>query len=46
VYRGGLHHKPAPADLGWPGRVIDGDRTENTLRAFHRRWNELMGVDE
>lgn len=45
IYAGGLHHKPAAADLGWPGRVVEGDRTENTLRAFHRRWNELMGVE-
>ena len=45
-YLGGLHHKLTPAEVGWPGRVVDGDRTEHTLRAFHRRWNELMKVDE
>lgn len=45
TYLGGLHHVPAPDDLGWPGRVIDGDRTENTIRAFHRRWNELMDME-
>jgi hypothetical protein len=45
-YLGGLHHKLTPPEVGWPGRVVDGDRTEHTLRAFHRRWNELMKVDE
>ena len=44
AYRGGLHHKLAPEETGWPGRVVDGDRTEHTLRAFHRRWNELMQI--
>ena len=39
-----LHHKLAPEETGWPGRVVDGDRTEHTLRAFHRRWNELMQI--
>ena len=46
TYLGGLHHKPTPDEVGWPGDVVDGDRTERTLRAFHRRWNELMGLDE
>ena len=45
TYLGGLHHQPADEALGWPGRVIEGDRTENTIRAFHRRWNELMSMD-
>lgn len=42
TYLGGLHHQPAAPELGWPGAVTEGDRTENTLRAFHRRWFELM----
>lgn len=42
---GGRHHKPAPDELGWPGNVVDGDRTERTLRAFHGRWNELMALE-
>jgi phenylpropionate dioxygenase-like ring-hydroxylating dioxygenase large terminal subunit len=42
VLEGGRHHPPADADLGWPGEVVDGDRTERTIRAFHRRWDELM----
>ena len=46
TYSGGLHHRSAPDELGWPGSVIDGDRTEHTLRAFHRRWNELMHLDD
>ena len=46
TYAGGLHHRQAPDELGWPGSVIDGDRTEHTLRAFHRRWNELMHLDD
>jgi len=45
TYLGGLHHKPASPDLGWPGQVVEGDRTENTMRAFHRRWKELMLED-
>jgi phenylpropionate dioxygenase-like ring-hydroxylating dioxygenase large terminal subunit len=43
TYRGGLHHEPTPADVGWPGDVVDGDRTEKTLRAFHRQWARMMG---
>jgi len=39
---GGLHHPAAPADLGWPGDVVDGDRTEKTIRAFLLRWHDLM----
>lgn len=43
TYLGGLHHEPTPADVGWPGNVVDGDRTERTLRAFHREWARMMG---
>lgn len=42
---GGRNHKAAPDELGWPGDVVDGDRTERTLRAFHGRWNELMALE-
>ncbi|MHB1987973.1 MAG: aromatic ring-hydroxylating oxygenase subunit alpha [Acidimicrobiales bacterium] len=28
--------------LGWPGDVRDADRSEHTIRAFLRRWHELM----
>lgn len=42
---GGRHHPQAPSELGWPGDVVDGDRTERTLRAFHSRWNELMALE-
>jgi phenylpropionate dioxygenase-like ring-hydroxylating dioxygenase large terminal subunit len=42
VLDGGRHHPPTPPELGWPGDVVDGDRTERTIRAFHRRWDELM----
>lgn len=45
-YVGGRHHREASADLGWPGYVIDGDRTERTLRSFHAMWNSLMDLDE
>lgn len=42
---GGRHHPATPPEVGWPGDVVDGDRTERTLRAFHRRWDELMSSD-
>lgn len=42
VIEGGRHHLPTPPEVGWPGDVVDGDRTERTLRGFHRRWEELM----
>lgn len=42
VLEGGRHHLPTPAEVGWPGEVVDGDRTERTIRAFHTRWDELM----
>ena len=42
---GGAHHEAAPDELGWPGDVVDGDKTERTLRAFHRRWAELVEPD-
>ena len=38
---GGASH-PAAEYLGWPGDVREGDRTEHTIRAFLRRWHELM----
>lgn len=44
VIEGGRHHEPTPPEVGWPGDVVDGDRTERTLRSFHRRWDELMAV--
>ncbi|MCW2759277.1 MAG: hypothetical protein JWO46_3023 [Nocardioidaceae bacterium] len=43
---GGFHHPETPADLGWPGSVVDGDKTERTIRAFHARWRELVRPDE
>jgi len=43
TYLGGLGHSAAAADLGWPGSVVEGDKTERTIRAFHRQWNALMG---
>jgi len=42
TYLGGRHHTPTPAEVGWPGNVVDGDRTEKTLRAFHREWARFM----
>lgn len=45
TYLGGLHHEPTPVDVGWPGNVVDGDRTERTLRSFHREWARMMGED-
>lgn len=42
VLDGGYHHPPTPAAVGWPGDVVDGDRTERTIRNFHSRWSELM----
>jgi hypothetical protein len=45
ILEGGKHHPEAPADLGWPGKVVDGDKTERTIRAFHRRWSELVDLD-
>jgi len=41
---GGAEH-PSADYLGWPGDVRDGDRTEHTIRAFLRRWHELMEPD-
>lgn len=40
---GGYHHPETPAEVGWPGNVVDGDRTERTIRAFHRRHGQLVG---
>jgi phenylpropionate dioxygenase-like ring-hydroxylating dioxygenase large terminal subunit len=45
VLDGGYHHTPTPASVGWPGDVVDGDRTERTIRNFHRRWGELMDTE-
>lgn len=42
VLEGGRDHPATPATVGWPGEVVDGDRTERTIRSFHRRWDELM----
>lgn len=42
VLDGGRHHAPTPPEVGWPGDVVDGDRTERTIRCFHRHWDELM----
>jgi nitrite reductase/ring-hydroxylating ferredoxin subunit len=42
---GGDHHPETPPEVGWPGKVVDGDRTERTLRSFHRRWAELVEGD-
>jgi phenylpropionate dioxygenase-like ring-hydroxylating dioxygenase large terminal subunit len=39
--RGGTAHSPA-STLDWPGHVVEGDRTERTIRAFLRRWSELV----
>jgi phenylpropionate dioxygenase-like ring-hydroxylating dioxygenase large terminal subunit len=46
VLEGGRHHPATPIEVGWPGEVVDGDRTERTIRAFHRRWDELMDSTE
>ncbi|MGQ4599817.1 Rieske 2Fe-2S domain-containing protein [Nocardia sp. R6R-6] len=46
VIEGGRHHPPTPPEVGWPGDVVDGDRTERTIRAFHRRWDEMMSSAE
>jgi hypothetical protein len=46
VLEGGRHHHATPIEVGWPGDVVDGDRTERTIRAFHRRWDELMDSTE
>lgn len=46
VLEGGRHHPKTPVELGWPGAVVEGDRTERTIRNFHRRWDELMNVGE
>ncbi len=45
TYLGGRHHTATPAEVGWPGNVVDGDRTEKTLRAFHREWKRFMAAD-
>lgn len=43
TYLGGLEHPQTSSASGWPGKVVDGDKTERTLRAFHRQWSALMG---
>jgi phenylpropionate dioxygenase-like ring-hydroxylating dioxygenase large terminal subunit len=45
VLEGGKHHPEASAELGWPGQVVEGDKTERTIRNFHRRWAELVEPD-
>jgi phenylpropionate dioxygenase-like ring-hydroxylating dioxygenase large terminal subunit len=45
VLDGGRHHASTPAEVGWPGDVVDGDKTERTIRNFHRAWDELMALD-
>lgn len=46
VLEGGRHHPKTDPDLGWPGDVVDGDRTERTIRNFHHRWDELMAASQ
>lgn len=41
---GGLAHQKATG-LEWPGEVMDADRSEHTIRAFLRRWHELVEPD-
>lgn len=43
TFTGGLDHTATPPEIGWPGNSVDGDRTEKTLRAFHREWSRYMG---
>jgi len=43
TYLGGLNHPQTTESVGWPGKVVDGDKTERTLRAFHRQWAKYMG---
>ena len=43
TYLGGLDHPQESSAPSWPGNVVDGDKTERTLRAFHRQWAEMMG---
>ena len=45
TYLGGLKNPKTPSDVGWPGDVVDGDKTEKTLRAFHRQWAVMMDDD-
>jgi nitrite reductase/ring-hydroxylating ferredoxin subunit len=40
---GGLHQSRAEG-LEWPGDVLDADRSEHTIRAWMRRWQDLMDV--
>jgi nitrite reductase/ring-hydroxylating ferredoxin subunit len=40
---GGMH-QPRAEGLEWPGDVLDADRSEHTIRAWMRRWNDLMEV--
>jgi len=32
-------------ELGWAGTVYDADKTEQTMRAFWRRWRKMMGAE-
>jgi nitrite reductase/ring-hydroxylating ferredoxin subunit len=42
---GGMDHQRA-RDLEWPGDVMDADRSEHTIRAWLRQWDELMRSDK
>jgi phenylpropionate dioxygenase-like ring-hydroxylating dioxygenase large terminal subunit len=44
ILEGGKHHPEAAPELGWPGDVVEGDKTERTIRNFHRRWAELVDL--
>ena len=46
TYLGGLQNPKTPSEVGWPGDAVDGDKTEKTLRAFHRQWAVMMGDNE
>jgi hypothetical protein len=46
TYLGGLQNPKTPSEVGWPGDSVDGDKTEKTLRAFHRQWAVMMGENE
>jgi phenylpropionate dioxygenase-like ring-hydroxylating dioxygenase large terminal subunit len=43
----GVNNSTVNTDLGWPGTVYDADKSEETIRAFWRRWSEYVdGVGE
>jgi hypothetical protein len=41
LFQGGFANTVAD-DLGWAGTVYDADKSEQTMRAFWRRWQEYM----